>query len=231
VRKPVVRVPPAATLRGTAQRADWLLVAPRELLPAAEPLAALRRTEGLRVKLVALEEIASAFGHGEATPEALRDFLEYAYQRWRRPSFKYVVLLGDGTYDRKNYLGTGVKSWIPPYTLKTSYLWTASDPAYGSVNGDDLLPDVAVGRLPAASLAEARTLVDKVVAFENAGRGLGGRAVSSPTTRTPAAASRPTLTSWRGCSESGTSRRSICATLGRPRATPSSTQWTAARAS
>src|SRR5262249_47366317 len=104
-------------------------------------------------------------------------FLEYAYQSWRRPSFRYVLLLGDGTYDPKDYLGTAVKDRIPPNIVKTSYLWTASDPAYACVNGEDLLPDVAIGRLPAATVEEARVLVDKVVSFEVAARTLDGRAV------------------------------------------------------
>jgi hypothetical protein len=61
--------------------------------------------------------------------------------------------------------------------VKTSYLWTASDPSYGAVNGEDLLPDAALGRLSAATLAEARAQVEKVVAFETAGRTLGETAV------------------------------------------------------
>ena len=54
--------------------------------------------------------------------------------------------------------------------MKTSYLWTASDPAYAAVNGDDLLPDVAIGRLPARSTDELRVMVDKILAFETGER-------------------------------------------------------------
>ncbi len=38
--------------------------------------------------------------------------------------------------------------------VKTKYLWTASNPAYGLVNGEDILPDLAIGRLPAANRIE-----------------------------------------------------------------------------
>jgi hypothetical protein len=61
--------------------------------------------------------------------------------------------------------------------LRTSYLWTASDPVYAALNGDDLLPDVALGRLPAGTVDEARIMVDKVVAFETSGRSFSGPAV------------------------------------------------------
>ena len=56
----------------------------------------------------------------------------------------------------------GVKDWLPGFPVKTSYLRTVSDPAYASVNGEDLLPDLAIGRLPAGSADEARRLVEKV---------------------------------------------------------------------
>ena len=40
---------------------------------------------------------------------------------------------------------------LPALWTKTSYLWTASDPALAAVNGDDALPDLAIGRLPATT--------------------------------------------------------------------------------
>lgn len=65
-------------------------------------------------------------------------------------------LLGEGSYDFKNHLGTVAPNAVPALPFKTSYLWTASDSAYASVNGDDLLPDVAIGRLAAADATERR---------------------------------------------------------------------------
>jgi hypothetical protein len=46
---------------------------------------------------------------------------------------------------------------------------TASDPAYAAVNGEDLLPDLAIGRLPAATLEELRRMVAKLLAYESSG--------------------------------------------------------------
>jgi hypothetical protein len=58
--------------------------------------------------------------------------------------------------------------------VKTSYLWTASDPAYAAIHGEDLLPDVAIGRLPAANPHELRVMVEKILAYEaNASSGAG----------------------------------------------------------
>ena len=88
-----------------------------------------------------------------------------------------MVLLGDASYDPKDYLGTGVKDWLPGFPVKTSYLRTVSDPAYDSVNGEDPLPDLAIGRLPAGSVDEAQRLVEKILSYENGGGRLDGPAV------------------------------------------------------
>jgi len=177
VLKPEVRRLPGSDLKSTHNGADYLLLAPRAFLSAAAPLVELRRSEGLRVRTVPLEDLYQDFGFGEARPEAVKTFLAYAYHYWQSPSPRYVLLLGDASYDFKDYLGTGVVNHLPPLMVRTSYLWTASDPAYASVNGEDLLPDLAIGRLPAASVAEAQAMVEKIVAFERTANDFSGPAV------------------------------------------------------
>jgi hypothetical protein len=169
--------PSPSGLRGTGNRADYLLIAPREFLLTAEPLLRQRQSQGLVSRAVAVEEIYDEFGYGEPGPEAVKAFLEYAYHHWQRPAVRYVVLLGDATYDAKDYLKTGVVDRVPAPVRKTSYLWTVSDPSYAAVNGEDDLPDLAVGRLPAANVGEARILVEKVIAYEESRQDLRGPAV------------------------------------------------------
>ena len=92
--------------------------------------------------------------------------MTHAYHQWRKPSLRYVLLIGDGTFDYKNYLGTDAPNHVPPLMVRTSYLWTASDPAYAAINGDDLLPDVAIGRLPAQTEQELAVMIAKILAYE-----------------------------------------------------------------
>jgi hypothetical protein len=156
--------------------AEYLVIGPREFVDAAGELLEYRRSQGLRAVGVAVEQVYSEFGYGEATPEAIHEFLSYAYHRWTvRP--RYVVLLGDATFDYKNYLGAPAVNWLPGWIMKTSTLWTVSDPAYAAVNGEDLLPDVAIGRLPGASAEEIRGMVEKILAYESSGVSLGERVV------------------------------------------------------
>ena len=169
---PEVRKAKASPLKSGRNRADYLVIGPQEFLRAVAPLLELRRRQGLKVRWVAIEDVYTEFGFGESSPQAIREFLSYAYHAWQSPSPRYVVLLGDATYDFKDSLGTGVVNHVPPLMVKTSYLWTASDPTYAAVNGEDLLPDLAIGRLPAASVEELRVLVEKILSYESGAAGL-----------------------------------------------------------
>jgi hypothetical protein len=169
VHRPRVRRSKPTGLGGAARGAEYLVIGPEEFLRAAKPLLDHRKSQGLRVLSVPVEDVYSEFGFGEETPQAIRDFLAFAYHEWRSPP-RYVLLLGDATYDFKNYLATGAENAVPPRMVKTSYLWTASDPAYAAVNGDDNLPDLAIGRLPAATVEEVLAMVEKILAYE-AGEG------------------------------------------------------------
>jgi hypothetical protein len=174
--RPRVSVPAASTLRSTTTQADYVLIAPRAFLAAAEPLLQRRRDQGLATRAVAFEEIADEFGHGQPSAEAIRGFLAFAFQSWARPSPRYALLLGDASYDPRNFTGASQPSPLPALWAKTSYLWTASDPRLAAVNGEDELPDLAIGRLPAATPEQAQAMIEKLLAWEDSGQGLAGRA-------------------------------------------------------
>ena len=87
-----------------------------------------------------------------------------------------MLLLGDASYDPRNFMGTSKTAPLPALWTRTAFLWTVSDPQLAAVNGTDALPDLAIGRLPATTLDEARLLVAKLIAWEDSGQGLSGRA-------------------------------------------------------
>ena len=173
---PRVSLPVETGLRDTHNQADYILVAPRSFLDAAQPLLLRRESQGLATFAASLEDIAQDFGGGAPSAEAIRDFLAFAFHSWQQPSPRYVLLLGDSSFDPRNFTGFDQGAPLPALWVKTSYLWTASDPAIAAVNGEDLLPDLALGRLPATNLAQAYSLVQKVLDWEDAGYDLSGDA-------------------------------------------------------
>jgi hypothetical protein len=177
VLRPEVKTLVPSTLKSTENQTDYILVGPRDFLAAAQPLSDWRTEQGLAVMAVSVEEIYQEFGFGEARPEAVQDFIAYAFHQWSAPSPRYVVLLGDATLDPKDYLETGVVNRVVPQMVKTSYMWTVSDPSYVAVNGDDILPDLAIGRLPAESVDEVAVMVAKLLAYESGEATMTGPAV------------------------------------------------------
>ncbi|MBM4459969.1 MAG: DUF11 domain-containing protein [Chloroflexi bacterium] len=160
-------------LRNEALGADWIIISHQDFLPAAEALAQHRRTvRGFRAAVVDVQDIYDEFNGGLADQESIRTFIRYAYENWPRPAPRYVALLGDGTYDPRNYLGFNWPSFVPPYLLATDPFdgvtasdnrYVAYDPPPGVVNP---LPFMSLGRLPANSLADAWAMVNKIIAYE-----------------------------------------------------------------
>ena len=167
-------------------------------------------------KTVALEDVYQEFGFGETGPEAIRAFLEL-----RLPELEEALPALRGPARRLDLRPQGLPGHrtstdrLPFHPVKTSYLWTASDPAYAAVNGDDLLPDLAIGRLPAGKpRTRPEVLVDKVVAFETRGTDPRGQGRPRGRQRRPGAEpSRPMPTRWPPPScRAARCRRSTCAT-------------------
>ena len=73
----------------------------------------------------------------------------------------YLLLVGDGTYDPRNYLGFGANDLVPVKLVDTAVAETASDDWFADFDGDGL-SEMAVGRLPAGTAAEASAMVAKI---------------------------------------------------------------------
>jgi hypothetical protein len=115
--------------------------------------------------VVKLDDVMNEFNFGVSSPEAIRQFLTYAYRSWRTPP-KYVVLAGGGTWDYRDNLGTG-GNLIPPAMASTSYGLSTSDNYLADVN-EDHVPEMAIGRLPAVTPQELAIIINKIKVFEAA---------------------------------------------------------------
>jgi hypothetical protein len=160
-----VRVPPSTLpiLRG---RMPHLVIAPTDMVAASESLASHRRSGGLQSLVVDLQDVYNEYGDGLPEPTAIAAFIAKAYQHLGGV-LRYVVLVGDGTYDYCNLQGRN-DNLLPPLLTHTAYGLFASDVSLGDVVGSDARPEVAVGRLPVMNAAELSALIAKIVAYESA---------------------------------------------------------------
>ncbi len=161
-------VPVLDDLRSSHNRADYLIIAPESMLPAAQQLALHRADYGLAVKVITTQAIYDEFNAGRTHPQAIRSFLSTALSRWRAPAPAFVLLLGDATTDPLGYLASPPVG--TPVFLRLVDPWlgeVADENAYAAVAGDDIVPDLMLGRLPAGSLADAEQLVAKIVQYDD----------------------------------------------------------------
>ena len=149
--------------------ADMVMIAPRNLLGALAPLRALRESRGLRNVAVDVQDVYDEFGFGEKSPEALKEFLHWARENWRLPP-RFVLLVGDASFDPRDFLGLGDFDLVPTKLLDTERLETASDDWLADFDGDGVA-EMALGRLPVRTAAEARLVVSKIAAYESADYG------------------------------------------------------------
>ncbi|MCP4663910.1 MAG: hypothetical protein GY856_51660, partial [bacterium] len=156
----------ASDLMATGNRAEYLVIAAAGLEAAAEELVQHRRDQGFEALMVRLRDVYDEFNHGVASPWAIRDFLDHARTSWELGP-RYVVLAGDGSFDYKDRLGTG-ENLLPVPMHPTPDGLVPSDHRLVDLEGDDGVPEIASGRLPAQTNAELVAYVDKLRAYESA---------------------------------------------------------------
>ncbi len=144
--------------------ADLLIVSHAQFRSVAERLADARRGEGLTVDVVDVADVYRQFGNGSPDPAAIRSYLAEAKQRRLT---QYVVLFGGDTYDYHNNLGYATISHIPSSYVAYDKISRFVPSDADVVDFDrDLVPDLAIGRLPARTSAEANAMVDKILAHD-----------------------------------------------------------------
>lgn len=176
----------APNLRDPSLAAEYVAIGPAYLLPPLEPLMALRQEQGLSTAMVDVQLIYDQFGFGYPEPQAIQHFLRYANEQWAKPEIgeplRFVLLVGDSTYDPRGYLSTEQANRMPTFLVDTVFGGqTATDVDFVQFN-DDPWPDAAVGRLPAQNALQLQNYVDKVLRYEqnlsNSSQELSIRAVA-----------------------------------------------------
>lgn len=152
---------------------DMIILYSRDFEEAAEKLAEHRRQfSGYAVETVQIDYIFNEFSSGRIDPVGIRDFVKMIYDR-NPEQFKFLLLLGDGSFDYRNIYQKG-NNFIPVYETKESLDPVDAFPADDYYvlltvgEGGDLsgYMDVAVGRIPVETNEEAIGVVNKIIRYD-----------------------------------------------------------------
>lgn len=165
-----------------------VLISPKNWIDQAERLQKQREKEGILGVIWDLESVYAHFSGGLPDPTAIRNVARWYWNK-RPESFKYLLLMGDATYDYKNHLQfPSLPPFVPTYQSRESYepIYSYSSDDYfgfleegegewleGSrINGNwfsfpqsNHTLDIGVGRLPVTNWQEAKNTVDKLIAY------------------------------------------------------------------
>lgn len=154
---------------------SYLILTSGDMTAAAQTLADYRASGGHVAKVVDIEDIYDEFSYGVTDAAAIREFLAYAYAKWRIPP-QYVVLAGNGSFDYLDHRGSS-DAVIPALLTGTPDGLCATDLPYSDVSGNDRVAEFALGRIPVVSADELRDYVDKVMGYESSSGEWTGRAI------------------------------------------------------
>ena len=157
---------------------EFLIITHPLFKKEADRLADFRRqNDNMTVKVVTVEEIYNQFSSGMQDVTALRDYIYYLYHKEKK--LKYVLLFGGATYDYKQKDPQAYnKNFVPLYESRnfTNNIYSySSEDYYGFLEpeegewiednyGDHTL-EIGIGRIPVINPSEAKTVVDKIIAY------------------------------------------------------------------
>lgn len=165
--------------------ASYLIITHADLQDALGPLIALKQAQGDTVGVVEVQWAYDAFSFGARDPAAIRALIATAVAQWSAAP-RAVLLVGAGTVRMR---GGASRDPTPGLALSDApiadplippFLVRGIDPS-GAIAcdtcltrldtadvRDDILPNLPIGRIPARTLDEARTVVAKIVTHATA---------------------------------------------------------------
>lgn len=124
--------------RGLPQ--GYLIIVADALYNSILPLAQWKNQKGWNVTIKRTSEIGT-------TANDFRNYIQQAYNTFS-PKLEYVLLVGSANL-------------IPPVAV-----YAIGDHMYSCVDGNDLYPDIFIGRLPSANTSELGVMVAKIIGYE-----------------------------------------------------------------
>lgn len=157
---------------------DFVIITPSQFLTAANKLAAAHeQIDGLTTAVVTDQQVYNEFSSGTPDASAYRWLMKMLYDRFlagESSAPRYLLLMGDGSFDNRKILSTSPYPTLLTYQAKNSVNETKAyatddyfgflDDIEGQADVSDRL-DIGVGRFPVNTVEEAMDVTDKVIRY------------------------------------------------------------------
>jgi len=154
---------------------ELVIVSHSKFLSQANILAEYHRnTDNMQVLVLSNEQVYNEFSSGTPDVSAIRNLCKMFYDRSTNFEFKYLLLVGDGSYDYSTPLNEGNPNYVLTYETENSLNPTSSfvsDDYFGLLDENEGeytgLLDIGIGRLPVKTQSEASAIIEKIKAYNN----------------------------------------------------------------
>ncbi len=150
---------------------ELLVITPQEWVSHFDEYKAFYDARGIRTKVVALEDIYYSYGYGRDEQEQIRYFIKNEYEN---EGIMMVLLGGDskvvpyrGLYCR---VSEEYKDKLPAdmYYVCLDGTWNDDDDElWGEIGEDDLLPELAIGRMPFNNETQFNNMMHKTLEYQS----------------------------------------------------------------
>ncbi|MGN0207922.1 MAG: type IX secretion system sortase PorU, partial [Paludibacteraceae bacterium] len=158
---------------------DYVIICPEEFRTQAIELAqAHEEKDGITWAVATDEEVYNEFSSGTPDATAYRWLMKMLYDRANQSSAiarpRWLLLLGDGTFDNRKLMRMSGNNKLLTYQSKNSTVETkayATDDYFGFLDNSEGESDtygrmdIGVGRLPANTVEEAQNMVNKTIRY------------------------------------------------------------------
>lgn len=147
------------------EEGDYLILTHSLFAAALAPLVSLRTGDDFTVRLITTEQIYEAFPPpGGNYAASVKSFIEYAFENWTLKP-KYVLLVG--AWSKVN----PEVRFFPAYyydepTPRSQVTGEPCDDWFVDIQGNDFIPDIPIGRIPAWDDDQVTDYVSKLVYYE-----------------------------------------------------------------
>lgn len=156
---------------------DMVIITPEQFAPAARIIAdAHEQYDAITTAIVTDQQVYNEFSSGTPDATAYRWVMKMLYDRAANAAQKpkYLLLLGDGSYDNRKIMPNSGPSMLLTYQARNSEVETkayATDDYFGFLDDNEGVSDISarmdigVGRLPVSSVDDAMGVARKIQTF------------------------------------------------------------------
>jgi len=154
------------SLKNPDHNSDLLLIGHLDLREASQDYIAHRKTQGMTVLPIDLKQIYTEFSQGRVSSKALKDFILYTVNNWdSRP--RYVLILGDATYDPKNVLNQTLETDLIPMPMISGLNSDFGSLSWFVTPKGESKSELPIGWIPSSHTSDIYSYFQKVIDYEN----------------------------------------------------------------